>query len=122
MVRQKLLEQSGLRESMDYDVMIIGAGPARLATAVRLKQRAAVAGTSASVVVLEKGSEPGAHILSGAVMDPIALGEIFPDWIEKGAPLKQPITEDEFLLLSKNWLRHTGPAPCLHNVAYVNNS
>ena len=76
---------------MDYDVVIVGAGPAGLATAIRLKQLAAAADREVSVVMLEKGSEPGAHILSGAIMDPIALTELFPDWKDKGAPLKQPV-------------------------------
>jgi electron-transferring-flavoprotein dehydrogenase len=97
----------GPRESMDYDVVIVGAGPAGLATAIRLKQLAAAADREVSVVVLEKGSEPGAHILSGAIMDPIALTELFPDWKEKGAPLKQPVTEDEFLFLSETGSRAT---------------
>ncbi|WP_157264617.1 electron transfer flavoprotein-ubiquinone oxidoreductase [Azohydromonas aeria] len=101
MTPQQLLEQYGPRESMDYDVVIVGAGPAGLATAIRLKQLAAAANAEVSVVVLEKGSEPGAHILSGAIMDPIALSELFPDWKDKGAPLKQPVTEDEFLFLSE---------------------
>ncbi|WP_157267032.1 electron transfer flavoprotein-ubiquinone oxidoreductase [Azohydromonas aeria] len=105
--QQQLLEQYGPRESMDYDVVIVGAGPAGLATAIRLKQLAAAAGSEVSVVVLEKGSEPGAHILSGAIMDPIALTELFPDWKEKGAPLKQPVTEDEFLFLSETGFKTT---------------
>jgi electron-transferring-flavoprotein dehydrogenase len=101
MTPQQLLEQYGPRESMDYDVVVVGAGPAGLATAIRLKQLAAAANAEVSVVVLEKGSEPGAHILSGAIMDPIALTELIPDWKDKGAPLKQPVTEDEFLFLSE---------------------
>ncbi|WP_298234837.1 electron transfer flavoprotein-ubiquinone oxidoreductase [uncultured Azohydromonas sp.] len=107
MTPQQLLEQYGPRESMDYDVVIVGAGPAGLATAIRLKQLAAAADREVSVVVLEKGSEPGAHILSGAIMDPIALAELFPDWKEKGAPLKQPVTEDEFLFLSETGFKTT---------------
>ena len=75
------------RESMDYDVVIVGAGPAGLAAAIRLKQLAAEKGREISVCILEKGSEVGAHILSGAVIDPKALDELIPDWKDKGAPL-----------------------------------
>jgi electron-transferring-flavoprotein dehydrogenase len=88
-----------MREAMDYDVVIIGAGPAGLSAAIRLKQLAAEAGETISVCVLEKGSEVGAHILSGAVVDPMALGELIPDWREKGAPLKTEVREDRFYLL-----------------------
>ena len=87
------------REAMDFDVVIVGAGPSGLATAIRLKQLAAVAGRELSVVVLEKGSEVGAHILSGAVIDPVGLNRLIPDWKEKGAPIETPVTEDRFLLL-----------------------
>lgn len=87
------------RESMDFDVVIVGAGPAGLAAAIRIKQLAAETGKDVSVVVLEKGSEVGAHILSGAVMDPKAMDELIPDWKEKGCPFETEVTKDTFLVL-----------------------
>ena len=101
-------KENGLRsrEAMEFDAVIIGAGPAGLAAAIRLKQLAAAADKEISVVVIEKGSEVGAHILSGAVIDPKGLDALIPDWKQKGAPVTTPVTKDRFLYL--------GPAGCIN--------
>src|SRR5437868_11104956 len=89
------------RESMEYDVVIVGAGPAGLAASIRLKQLAAEAGREVSVCILEKGSEVGAHILSGAVVDPKALNELIPGWRERDSPLTVPVTDNLHWVLSE---------------------
>ncbi len=103
------------RESMEFDVVIVGAGPSGLAAAIRLRQLAEAEGREISVCVLEKGSEVGAHILSGAVMEPRALGELFPDWKERGAPLNTPVAEDSFLLLGRTRATKLPTPPQMNN-------
>src|SRR5688500_10888898 len=106
------------RESMPYDVVVVGAGPAGLATAIRLKQLAAEKGREISVCVLEKGSEVGAHILSGAVIDPKGLNELIPGWKEKGAPVGVPVTDNLHWVLTprRKWeIPHWAMPPFLSN-------
>ncbi len=100
---------------MEFDVVIVGAGPSGLATAIRLRQLSQIQGTDLSVCIVEKGSEVGAHILSGAVLEPRSLTELLPDWKELGAPLKTPVTEDRLLFLTRTGAMRLPTPPQMHN-------
>ena len=103
------------RESMEFDVVIVGAGPSGLATAIRLRQLCEERGSDLSICIVEKGSEVGAHILSGAVLEPRALEELLPDWKERGAPLHTPAREDRFYYLTKSGAVRLPTPPQMHN-------
>lgn len=103
------------REGMDFDVVIVGGGPSGLSAAIRLGQLSQETGKALSICLVDKGAEIGAHILSGAVLQPTALNELIPDWQEKGAPLNTPVTEDQFMMLSETSSRKLPTPPQMHN-------
>ena len=103
------------RESMEFDVVVVGGGPSGLSAAIRLKQLAQETGRDLEVCLIEKGSEVGAHILSGAVLEPRTLNELLPDWKERGAPLDTPVTDDKFLYLTQSGSMRLPPPPQMNN-------